>query len=358
MTEPKSLDPPPVERDRSSPAAGSVPPPPRKRWLTRRRVLQLVGGAVAVGWGAEFVRVVVGPNAHTVIPGRVYRTAQLSPQRLEAFIAEKGIRTVVNLRGICVNMPWYLDECRVTHAANVNQEDITLSAKRLPAPAEVQRLIDVFDHTEYPLLIHCQRGADRTGLASTMARLLLTTDTLVAARRQLSPRYGHLPVGLTAVMGQFFDYYEQALAERGETHTPDRFRRWVNTEYCPGPYRASLQLLTTPQFPAHRGFSFTIRAVNTSIQPWRFTPGAAGGLRLCYTITNPTGQGIYRGYAGFLAHVVRPGEFLDIVCGVPPLPAGTYHLHGDLHDTRPMELLNTAFVQYGSEPLEIPLHVG
>ncbi|MCS6866020.1 MAG: tyrosine-protein phosphatase [Gemmataceae bacterium] len=353
MKDPEPIVPPAPPPDRPLPAATAPP----KRRLTRRRLLQLVGGATVVGLAAECGRVVAGPNAHTVIPGRVYRTAQLSPGQLEAFIAEKGIRTVINLRGVGLTMPWYWNECRVTHAANVNQEDITLSAKRLPAPAEVQRLIDVLDHTEYPLVIHCQRGADRTGLAATIVRLLFTPDTLAAARRQLSPRYAHLPVGRTAVMGQFFDYYERYLAERGETHAPERLRRWVNTTYCPGPYRAELRLLTPPQFPAQRGFTFTIRATNTAIEPWRFTPGAGSGLRLCYTLTDPTGQPIYRGYAGFWARWVHPGEFLDIVCGVPPLPAGAYQLHSDLHDIEPIELLTTAFVQYGSEPLEIPIDV-
>src|SRR5204863_5012641 len=104
----------------------------------------------------------------------------------------KNIRTVINLRGTSQRTPkeeWYIGECRATHDANVSQEDITLSAKRLPAPAEVRRLIDVLDRTEYPILVHCQRGADRTGLVSTAAVLLHTDATLDQARRQLWPRY-------------------------------------------------------------------------------------------------------------------------------------------------------------------------
>ena len=97
-----------------------------------------LGVLAALGFGAEFLRVVALSNVHTVIPGRVYRTAQLSPDRLQKFIADKGLRTVINLRGVCGDMPWYLGECRATHAANVNQEDITFSAKRFPAPAEVR----------------------------------------------------------------------------------------------------------------------------------------------------------------------------------------------------------------------------
>src|SRR5262245_58762780 len=96
--------------------AAPVPAPPRR--LSRRTLLKLAGGAAALGLGAAILRVTVFTNVHTVVAGRVYRTAQLTPERLKEFIAEKGIRTVVNLRGVCSEMPWYLGECRTTHDAN------------------------------------------------------------------------------------------------------------------------------------------------------------------------------------------------------------------------------------------------
>lgn len=342
--------------------APETPPPPptlpaRPRRISRRGLFKIAGGAVALGFTAEFLRVVAYTNVHEVVPGRVYRTAQLTPERLQDFIAAKGIRTVVNLRGVCGNMPWYLDECRATHAAGVNQEDITFSAKRFPALTEIRRLVEVIDHTAYPLVFHCQAGADRTGLASTAARLLLTADDLDAARQQLWPRYGHFAVGRGAVLDRFFDYYETWLATRGELHAPDRFRRWVAIDYCPGPYRAHLALRGAPNFPAHRGFAFTVRAVNQSIEPWTFTTGGAGGIRLRHTLTDARGVIIHQDHAGQFARTVKPGESIDLVCGVPPLPSGTYSLHADLIDAAPIELLNTAFVQYGSEPLQTPVGI-
>ncbi len=347
-TEPTPAQPTPAPEPQ--PAA----PPPRRR-ISRRTLFKFAGGAVALGFGAEFLRVVAFTNVHAVIPGRVYRTAQLKPEQLRAFIAERQIRTVVNLRGVCSDTVWYLGECRVTHAANVSQEDITFSAKRYPAPTEMQRLIEVLDHTASPIVFHCQRGADRTGMASAVARLLQTDDDLPAARRQLWPRYGHFAVGRTAVLDGFFDYYASWLASRSEAHAPDRFRRWVANEYCPGPYRAQLSLIGPAKFPAGRGFSFAVRALNTSIEPWQFTPGAAGGIRLRHTLTSAAGVRIYQGHAGQFARTVKPSEHIDLVCGVPPLPAGDYTLHVDLIDAEPIELLNTAFVQYGSEPLQTPI---
>jgi hypothetical protein len=317
--------------------------------MKRRTFLKLVGGGLGLGLTAEAVRVIALTNVHAVIPGRVYRTAQLTPAELQAFIAAQGIRTVVNLRGVCADNAWYVGECRTTHGAAVNQEDITFSAKRFPAPSEMLRFIDVLDHTEYPIVMHCQRGADRTGMASTVVKLLQTGADLATARRQLWPRYGHFAIGRTAVLDAFFDYYAAWLAARGEEHAPDRFRRWVATDYCPGPYRAQLSVVGPTTCAAGRGSVVTVRAVNRSVEPWHFALGRAGGVRLRYTLT--TDAFVHRAQCGQIARTVRPGEHIDLACGLPPLPPGRFAFTADLVDAQPIELLNTDFVQYGSEPL-------
>lgn len=327
-----------------------TPPQSARRRFSRRTLLKLAGAAAALGLGAEAVRVLTLSNVHTVIPGRVYRTAQLKPDALAAFIAEKQIKTVVNLRGVCADTMWYLGECRATHVANINQEDITFSAKRFPAPAEMQRLIEVLDHTAYPIVFHCQRGADRTGMASTVSKLLLTTDDLATARRQMWPRYGHFPVGRPAVLDEFFDYYAGWLAGRGEAHAPDRFRRWVATDYCPGPFRAQFAVIGPTSFAANRGATVTVRAVNTSVESWHFGTGRAGGIRLRYTLVGDAGIAC-RATCGQVERTVHPGESIEFACGLPPLAAGNYSFSADLFDAQPIELLNTEFAQYGSEPL-------
>ena len=113
-----------------------------------------------------------GRNLHAVIPGQAYRCAQLSHDQLLDAHPQNGIRTVVNLRGTSPDFDWYRDESRATFDADIGQEDITLSAYRLPSPDELRRLIDVFDHAEYPILFHCRQGVDRTGLAAAAAAAL------------------------------------------------------------------------------------------------------------------------------------------------------------------------------------------
>ena len=45
-----------------------------------------------------------------IVPGRVYRSGQLSPQDLDRFTRALGIRTVINLRGFCPGLDWYREE--------------------------------------------------------------------------------------------------------------------------------------------------------------------------------------------------------------------------------------------------------
>src|SRR5262249_21257370 len=94
-------------------------PAPRPRRFSRRNLLWLAGAGVFLALSAEAVRVFALSNKHTVIPGRVYRSAQLSPADLQRLIAEKKIRTVINLRGTCPDTDWYMGEARATHTAGI-----------------------------------------------------------------------------------------------------------------------------------------------------------------------------------------------------------------------------------------------
>jgi hypothetical protein len=295
-----------------------------------------------------------GGNVHTVIEGRVYRSAQLPGPELEEFLREHRIRTVVNLRGCCSPMDWYLDECRITHKLNVSQEDIGLSACRLPSTSEMRRLVEVLDHCEYPVLFHCFRGADRTGLASVVVQLLHTNATLEEALDQLSICYGHVRISKTAYIDRFFDYYADWLAERSLTHTPDHFRRWVATGYCPGECRCKLQLLNPPTTILRgKQVPLILRAQNTSIKPWRLRPETNAGIHAFFTIYDKHNAIVHEGRAGLFDAEVAPGETIDLTLVLPSIAhPGKYHLVVDMMDEQ-----QCSFFQTGSDLLEWELEV-
>lgn len=307
--------------------------------------LGLVLGASAA-CVTEIVRMAAGRNQHTVIPGRLYRSAQLTPEQLEEFVRRHGIRTVVNLRGRPFD-EWYLEQMHATQALGISQEDITTSASRLPSPVELGRLIEVFDRAEHPLLIHCQQGADRTGLAAAVYQLLYTDATFEVACRQCSPRYGHFAVHSTAAIDDFFDRYAAWLRGRGESHSPAAFRVWATGVYCPGPHRGRLELLG-PAGPlaADRPFVFTVRAYNTSPEPWHLKTGSAAGVYAEYVVMGPNSHVPFTGRAGLFDQVVPAGGYIDLDLPVPPVVApGRYRLFVELRTRK------FSFTQYGSEAL-------
>lgn len=333
----------------------------RRPWP--RRPARIVGILVGVGVTAEAVRVFAGPNRHTVIPGRVYRCSQPSGDGLRAAISDHNIRTVLNLRGpsLAPAAAWYADELAVAHEHGLSQEDITLSASLPPPPAELRRLVDVLDHTEYPVLVHCKQGADRTGLVSALALLLYTDAGLSEARRQLWPRYGHVALGKTAAMDRFFDQYESWLGVQGETHNSERFRRWVLSDYSPEVAASCLTWLdlVPVRLTAGRSGVVRLRAENRSAEVWELKPGDLAGVHLLYSVSSSDGKSITRDRAGLVRKSVRPGESFDFHLLIPPLPAGRYVLTAELLDARGagVPIRANSFVKMGDEAAQAEIDV-
>jgi protein tyrosine phosphatase (PTP) superfamily phosphohydrolase (DUF442 family) len=312
----------------------------------------VVGGVLATA--VEAVRVLAGGNFHVAVPGRVYRCAQPSASRLEQLVRTHGIRTVVNLRGCCPNMAWYQDECRVTHQLDVAQEDICLSAGRLPSVHEIRRLVQVLDHTEYPILIHCNRGADRTGLAVTAYLLLHTAADLSEARRHLGLAYGHLSFGKTGQLDRFFDLYAAWLRDQRLEHACVHFRRWAEREYCPGECRCELELIDPPAWvPCGEPTALQLRVRNISLAPWRLRPGINAGIHARYVLYDDQSRGIRMGRAGLFHGEVAPGQTIDLTLALPAVyEPGHYRLFVDMVDEQ-----HCGFFQTGSEPLEWDMEV-
>src|SRR5581483_7061037 len=103
--------------------------PTRRGWRWAARGVAIL---LAVALGYEALRVFAGSNRHTVLPGRVYRCAQPDGADLRELVRDRHIKTVINLRGVSPGYDWYTVEARTLHELNVSQEDVTLSANRLP----------------------------------------------------------------------------------------------------------------------------------------------------------------------------------------------------------------------------------
>jgi hypothetical protein len=334
------------------------PPNPRPRAKLAGVLLRGVVVGLVVALGVQAGAVLVGPNVHTVLPGAVYRCSQPSPRGLERLIRRLGIRTVVNLRGCSDPAEWYLDECRVTCRLNVAHEDLGFSAGRLPSVPMLRQLLDVLDRSERPLLIHCYKGADRTGMASALVLLLHSDASLAEARRQLGPRTGHLPLGRTANMDRFFDLYEEWLAAKGQAHSPDVLRHWVRYEYCAGEGSAEIEVLAPAGRPLRarlgRPLEVFVRCRNTSVKPWHFQPGRNAGIHAKYGVFDEWQHSVAEeARAGLFHRTVQPGEHVDLQLVLPPLSRpGRYVLRVEMADEQ-----HGSFLQSGCEPLFCDLEV-
>jgi Tyrosine phosphatase family len=327
-----------------------------RRWhLSWRPMLWVLATAIFAPFLFETYQVLVGFNFHVVVPGRIYRCAQPSAAELERLIVNRGIRSVINLRGTGDPVGWYLDEVRTAHKYSVCQEDIDFSAGRLPSTSELRRLIVVLERTPYPIVMHCRRGSDRTGMASAVAVLLMTDEPLEDAFRQLHWRFGHVALGRPAQLDQFLGFYKDWLTAEGKHHSAANFRSWAMEHYLPGCCMSEIALAQPPSttVSAADPTVLNLRVRNASLAPWILRPQLTAGVHLGCFIYDERDHLVDQIRSGLRDGVVRPGESTDFTLVVPPLrQPGNYRLQIDM-----VEEQQCWFYQAGSAPLEMELIV-
>lgn len=176
-----------------------------------RRLVALVATAISLtlsGAGGYAGYVVWQGNVHPVVEGRVYRAGQLSDTALAQVLTTYHIRSILNLRGAKPGAPWYDHETAMAQAHGVAYYAYRLSARRPVTPEQLDAILHLIQTAPPPMLIHCQAGADRTGLIAAVYRFALGEGAAVAAQ-ELSLRYGHFPYlwSQTKAMDESFAAY-------------------------------------------------------------------------------------------------------------------------------------------------------
>jgi protein tyrosine/serine phosphatase len=157
----------------------------------RAAIAAIVIVAASAGGWASYLQLT--GNVHVVEDGAVYRSATLWPHQLKAVLGEKRIRTVLNLRGSNPGTDWYATEKATTSEDGIRLVDFRMSAYRELPDKQIAELVSLLRTVEKPLLIHCQAGADRTGLAAALYELAVAGKPADEAAEQLSFFYGHFP---------------------------------------------------------------------------------------------------------------------------------------------------------------------
>ena len=107
------------------------------------------------------------PNFHRVSE-RLYRGAQ--PKRGGiGRLAQLGIKTIVNLRARDIRSQTEEQEAR---AAGLRYFNVPFERLGRPTDEQVERVLSIINAQEnQPVLIHCQRDADRTGTIVAVYRI-------------------------------------------------------------------------------------------------------------------------------------------------------------------------------------------
>ena len=182
-----------------------------------------IGGAI--GW-----HISLNPRFSPVIENQVYRSAQLSASSLDAVIQAYGIRTIIALLGSEKGALWYENEKAVAERYQIQMLNIGFGSHELPQNNRLNQLVDALLSAPRPILLHCYRGADRSGMASAIALILNDASSLETIEKQFSWRFGVVPY-TNSIGVIFFKQYSDWLSATGGYHSRDHFLDWIRNRY-------------------------------------------------------------------------------------------------------------------------------
>ena len=143
-----------------------------------------------------------------------------------------GIKTNVNLRGES-SKGFYLLEKEACEAHGITMVDFRVYSRDTHTVEKIRGAKKLFESIEYPAVIHCKSGADRTGIMGVLYRHFHMGDSIEVALEQLSFKYLHVKQGKTGMLDFFFkDYLAYA------QHQEIEFIDWVETVYDPADVKA------------------------------------------------------------------------------------------------------------------------
>lgn len=168
---------------------------------------------------------------HHDMGGGMSRENQPSPKRI-AQLAQDGIKTIVNLRAESPK-GFYLLEKEACAQHGIKLVDFRVYSRDVHTPEKIRGAKALFEAIEYPAMMHCKSGADRTGFMGVLYRHFHMGDTIEQALEQLSFKYLHIKEGKTGMLDFFFNDY-LVYAQRHDMSFID----WVETIYDPADVKA------------------------------------------------------------------------------------------------------------------------
>ncbi len=201
--------------DKTHPFCFDPKPSLARKYLIRTVGLLLLVLAVLGGYAG--ILQLTG-NFHTVLAGELYRASQPSSDQIMSYKKDYDIHSIVNLRGDNTGSPWYDEEVETAKALGIAHINFRMSAKHELTQERAEELISILRDAPRPILVHCNGGADRSGLASALFLAAIAQKGEAAAEGQLSFHYGHVSIphiSSSYPMDQTFENLEPWLGFEG-----------------------------------------------------------------------------------------------------------------------------------------------
>ena len=168
------------------------------------------------------------------ISENTYRSNQPFPWQILADKNKRGIKTIINLRGVRNCSSFFLEK-ETCERHNIKLINFPVTSRAAPKVETILAAKKLFNEIEYPIIMHCKSGADRAGLMSALYLILHKNVSVNEAKKQLSFKYLHIKYAKTGILDAFFDNYIK------ENKNKD-FLDWVKNDYNPEKLKLSFKV--------------------------------------------------------------------------------------------------------------------
>ncbi len=179
-------------------------------WLSQRWGLAFVGmsyktgfsilAAFFIGCSPPIASILTPRNFGVVVPNRLYRSNLPTPKEFSLILNEYSLKSIL-----------YLDDDDIPEERALADKQHIIFYQILPSinsddPVMIDSLMQVLlDEGNYPMLIHCIGGADRTGRVVALYRFIYDRWSVSEAMEEMKQFNGGLSAGDRKYLEMLYD---------------------------------------------------------------------------------------------------------------------------------------------------------